>query len=83
MTLRETKLLGAVFGGIVTLAAVNGLGYLIAGGSQGYNSAQGGANLFFLISIMALPVGLVGGTALGGRLGGRRKPPADRGGPLT
>ena len=82
MTVRETKLLGAVFGGVVTLAAVNGLDYLIAGGSQGYNSAQGGANLFFLISLMVLPVGLLGGRALGGRAAGRRKSPADRGGLL-
>src|SRR4051794_5302463 len=82
VTVREMRLPGAVFSGVVTLAAVNGPGYLIAGGSPGYNSAQGGANRFFLISILVLPVGLLGGIALGGRAAGQRKPPADRGGPL-
>lgn len=65
----DRRLLGGMLGLIATFAAVNGLGYLIAGDSPGYNSAQGAASFSFMVSIVASPLGMILGAR---RAAGRR-----------
>lgn len=65
----DRKLLGGMAGLVATFAAVNGLGYLIAGDRPGYNNAQGAASFYFLVSILVSPLGMILGAH---RMGGRK-----------
>ena len=44
--------------------AINVVGFVVAGGRPGYDSAQGGGTFYFLLSlVLGLPLGVASGTA--------------------
>ena len=55
----DRKLLAGMSGLVATFGAVNGLGYYVAGDGPGYHSAQGGGSFFFMVSLLASPLGAV------------------------